>query len=189
MQNVQHHTKGTVNKRCARTFIASSFTTALLAITVCILLSSCDTSEEKRLLKEGEKHLEAGNHTKAIELFTKAIESNNSYAKAFLLRGNAEFRAGAYQKAIDDISNGLSLDPKDRKGEWTYLRGCAYREIREYEIALSDFNAAIEKANKYLRSYELNSNPAFDAKQKFKEQLQKYYEERDKVQLMLESKR
>jgi hypothetical protein len=36
-----------------------------------------------------------------------------------------------------------------------------------------------------LRSYTLNSNPKFDAKRKFQEQLQSYHEERERLQALM----
>ena len=87
---------------------------------------------------------------------------------------------------VEDISKALGLYEKgDYDGSWAFLRGRAYAQLGQYQEAVRDFEAAIERGNQYLRSYALNSNPKFDAKRKFQQQLRGYHEEKNRVlQLM-----
>ena len=47
-----------------------------------------------------------------------------------------------YERAIDDFTTAIKLDPNDV--ESYYNRAFAYREIEDYESALKDFNKTIE---------------------------------------------
>jgi tetratricopeptide (TPR) repeat protein len=62
---------------------------------------------------------------------------------AYCYRGNAYFYREQYEKAIDDYSKVIELNPLS-KCEPYYNRGLAYFRLFEFDKALADFNKAVE---------------------------------------------
>ena len=60
--------------------------------------------------------------------------------KLWMARGNVNFEMGKAQKAADDYSMSLDLDPKQAKV--FYSRAFAYQELNEKDRACTDFKKA-----------------------------------------------
>ena len=90
--------------------------------------------------------IEAGKRVKshlanAPEGFNAEIFTND-LATAYGNRGRAYNHKGEYDRAIDDFSKVIEIDPDD--AEAYYNRGLAYAHKGEYDRAIADFNKAIE---------------------------------------------
>lgn len=84
----------------------------------------------------------AGNYAEAIETFTKAIQLDPQYARAYYDRGTTHGYLGNYQSAIRDFTRAIELKPNDA---WSYgNRGIAYGYLGNYQQAIRDFTKAIE---------------------------------------------
>lgn len=57
------------------------------------------------------KELADGNNTKAIALYTKAIERDPKYAYSYIGRGDAYVLNGEFARAIQDYNQAARLDP------------------------------------------------------------------------------
>jgi tetratricopeptide (TPR) repeat protein len=85
---------------------------------------------------------EAGNYDKAIEYFTKTIESDSNNAMAYFNRGFAHFRTGSYMnkepynKAVADFNKAIELSPSYIDAY--YNRGLAYENIEGNKYYMSD---------------------------------------------------
>ncbi len=81
------------------------------------------------LLYEGNALYNKGEHDKAINCYTKAIEISPNNAKGYNLRGGAKYDLGDIKGAIIDYNRVLEIDP-DNKIICYYL-GVAERELNE----------------------------------------------------------
>jgi len=61
-----------------------------------------------------------GRYPEAIEVYTKAIEGNSYYAEAFSNRGVAWWKAGNWDKALEDCRKAIELDPKFAGGHYNF---------------------------------------------------------------------
>ena len=53
-----------------------------------------------------------GEHDRAIEDYSRAIELDPEYAPAYYNRGNAYSDKGEYDRAIEDLNRAIELDPR-----------------------------------------------------------------------------
>jgi tetratricopeptide (TPR) repeat protein len=75
----------------------------------------------------------------ALANFTKALELKPKNANALTQRSRAWLRHGDLEKAVNDATAALAIDPREE----TYgVRGDAYRKLKEYDKALADYDAA-----------------------------------------------
>jgi tetratricopeptide (TPR) repeat protein len=107
-----------------------------------------------------------GHHDEVIKECNKGIELHPKYAWFYYYRGLACVNKRQYDRAIADANQAIELDPDFA---WAYmLRGMAYRkkvvgarytsvyelspaDFNAYELALTDFNKAIELADEFER--------------------------------------
>jgi tetratricopeptide (TPR) repeat protein len=101
-----------------------------------------DSSKADDLYGEGEKYRKAGNYEEAMQAYSRAIEINPTFAKAYLARGVVFGHCANYRQAIIDCNKSIELDPRYARA---YLfRGAYFRDLRESRQAIKDFDKAIE---------------------------------------------
>jgi tetratricopeptide (TPR) repeat protein len=105
-----------------------------------------------------------GDHTAAIELLTRAIESGHlstaALASAHINRGVAQRQRGQFQNAIDDYTRALELQ---RDNVLAFAnRGLAFAKWERYEQAIIDFDRAIALAPSDPRLFLIRGNANFD---------------------------
>lgn len=76
--------------------------------TVVLMLASCSSKIEK-LMTEAEAAINSGDYKSAVELYSEVIDSDDENARAYDLRGYAEYKLGEYDKAVDDCKKAVSL--------------------------------------------------------------------------------
>lgn len=82
-----------------------------------------------------------GDYPHAIDDFSKAIEIEPPFLKAYLLRGDAYLSLDNYQQAIKDFDKAIELDPDNCKAY--HNRGNAYYGLGDYQ-AKNDYRTAIK---------------------------------------------
>ena len=96
-----------------------------------------------------------GEHKRAVEDYTHAIELNPSNAEAYNNRGWAYNNNHEYDKAILDLNRAIELNPKHY---YAYNnRGIAYTSKGEHDRAIADFSRAIDLNPKYAEAYATRS--------------------------------
>ena len=90
----------------------------------------------------GIAYQDEGNYDLAIEAFTKAIELNPDFAKAYANRAVIYQCKGLFDRAIADHTKALEL--KSDHPEPYNNRGAAYGEQGDYDRAIADHTRAIE---------------------------------------------
>lgn len=81
--------------------------------------------------------------TKAIDYYSKAIEKNPKYTKAYLDRGDARFGIHDYAGAIEDYSKVIEIKPRFEDGLALFSRGVAKEKLQDYKGAIDDYTNAI----------------------------------------------
>ncbi len=90
--------------------------------------------------------------TSAIAEYSKAIELDSQYARAYHARGVAYTWLGEYEKAIADYGKVIELDPQFTPLAY-YERGHAYGNLGEHDKAVADYRKAIELDSQFSGAY------------------------------------
>ncbi len=87
--------------------------------------------------------------TRAIEEFSKAIEKNTKYVKAYRYRGYIKTLLFDFKGAIKDFSKIIEIEPSNLDA--LEQRALSYSMNKQYNKALQDYNKAIglAKENKF----------------------------------------
>jgi tetratricopeptide (TPR) repeat protein len=84
-----------------------------------------------------------------INICTQALKGNNhsksSLAPIYFLRATAESKLNQFNKAINDYTSSISLNPRVRDAYWN--RGLSYEHIKNYPLALTDYKEALLYSN------------------------------------------
>ncbi len=97
-------------------------------------------------------------------LYEKTIENKNDDYLIFSLLGTTFLQLKDYNKAIENFTKSINLNPK--YPESFNNRGIAYAEIQSYRLAIKDYNDAINLNKNYFSPY-LNKGIALKNSQKF----------------------
>ncbi len=108
---------------------------SLLFIINCLLFIGCTGSSEA-FLDKAKEQLQKGNAKDAISYLNQAIDKDPENAKAFNMRGAANFELKDYANALLDYEKAIKLDPKDYKPYFN--RASVKMEKSDWEGALSD---------------------------------------------------
>jgi tetratricopeptide (TPR) repeat protein len=92
-----------------------------------------------------------GEHARAIELCTKAIQIKDDYPEAYANRAYSRVALGHYELAIGDYTEAIK-----RKRDFAKAynnRGVAYERLGRYELAVVDYSKAIQLKPDYANAY------------------------------------
>jgi tetratricopeptide (TPR) repeat protein len=112
----------------------------------CILLFLClpwigYSQSKEELYEAASTEYDRKNMVKAIDLITRALYIEPKNTRYLLLKASALDHAGQYQAAYDTYTTMIQLDPKDIIAYNN--RGLLLSRLQEYELALKDFDDAI----------------------------------------------
>jgi serine/threonine-protein phosphatase 5 len=82
-------------------------------------------------------HSKESHFSKAIELYTKAIECNPNEASYYGNRSFAYIKSEFYGYALQDANKSIELDPKYIKGY--YRRASSNLALGKFKVALRDY--------------------------------------------------
>ncbi|XP_072965076.1 serine/threonine-protein phosphatase 5 [Typha angustifolia] len=97
--------------------------------------SHLERAEELKTLAN--EAFKANKFSQAIELYSQAIELNESNAVYWANRAFAHTKLEEYGSAVQDATTAIEIDPKYSKGY--YRRGAAYLAMGKFKEALKDF--------------------------------------------------
>jgi tetratricopeptide (TPR) repeat protein len=89
----------------------------------------------------GLTHYESGDHKKAIQEYTNAIEIDPTYATAYVNRGLSRSIKGQYKDALNDFDHALQLQPGNMQAY--YFRAAAHERKKRYQLAIDDFSQSL----------------------------------------------
>ena len=97
--------------------------TIIVSLIFCVNIYAGDTPAID-YFNRGNAYYILGQHQKAIDDYTRAIELDPKLAEAYCNRGIAYSNLGQYQKAIDNFTRAIKLNPKHAFAY--YIRGVTY---------------------------------------------------------------
>jgi tetratricopeptide (TPR) repeat protein len=92
-----------------------------------------------------------GNHERALEEFTQAIDGLPQFGNAYAARGDVYLSLEEYELAIADYTTAIAIYPDFVSA--LYTRGRAYHALGEIELAAADYENAIEQLPEYAPPY------------------------------------
>ncbi len=123
-----------------------------------LFLTSLNTQAQnpKRFFKVGEDFMLAGNYQDAVDQFTRAIDLQPDYDKAYLARADAYEKLGLIREAAQDFDRAATFLDKDQ--EVFYEAGRLYYELAEYEKAIERLDKSISLKRNYVEPYQIKAN-------------------------------
>ena len=140
----------------------------LLVVAFAANMAAAGCSEALAGLANREGPRERNNHEELLGYYTGVIEfgavTKAELGNAFYNRGNAFYYLGVLEKAIDDYSRAIVLNPD--QAEIFYNRANSYADLGDHERAIDDYSQAIRlkpdfdaayynRANSHLRRGQL----------------------------------
>jgi len=134
-----------------------------------VLLSSALLAQSaKKHFKAGEDFVFVENYTDGIDQFTKAIELDPDFDKAYIARGDAFEQIGQLKEAAEDYDRASTFVYKT---EIFYNAGRLYYELGEYETAIERIGVALELKRTNMKAYQVLAK-TYLAQEKFNEALE-----------------
>lgn len=125
----------------------------ILALLPFLIAASVQAQSAKQYFKVGEDFAKAENYTDAIAQYTKALELDPDYEKAYIQRAHAYSISGEHNNAAEDFDRALVFDQKDE--ELFYLAGKEWHLFGNNPLALERLSMAIELKSNYLDAYRV----------------------------------
>ena len=107
----------------------------------------------KQYYKAGEDFTKAMNYKDAIVQFTRAIELDPDFEKAYISRANAYSRRGEHKSAAEDYDRALVFEDKDE--EIYYFSGKEWHLQGNNQFALIKLTTAINMKRNFLEAYQV----------------------------------
>ena len=135
--------------------------TLLLAV---VISATAGAQNARQFYKTGLTFAEAGNHTDAIDQFTKALSIDPEFTQAYVERSHSHEASGALQSAADDLKRALAFETKDAE---------LYYNAARLNFGLENYPHALELARKCI-SLESKHEPAYRLLSRIQEALGNY---------------
>ena len=118
-----------------------------------IISGTIQAQSAKQYFKAGDDFAKANNYSDAITQFTKAIDLDPDYAKAYIQRASAFSRMGEHKNAAEDYDRALVFENKDE--ELFYFSGNEWHLYGDNPIALDRLTGAIQLKSNFLEAYRV----------------------------------
>ena len=109
----------------------------------------------KQYFRAGDEFFKKLSYENAIEQYTKVIELDPDYDKAYIQRALSYTKIKDFEKAAADFDRAIVFNDKD--AELYYFSGKAYHLLGKNEMAYEKLSAAIEMKRKFLEAYQERS--------------------------------
>ena len=106
---------------------------------------SSNPDDRLALLTRGSIYLKMGNSKKAVRNFSRAVEIDPTYAKAYHLKGLAYELAGEDESALQDLNKAIELDGE--YGAAYYSRATLLAKMGQAESAVEDMKMVNQLTN------------------------------------------
>jgi tetratricopeptide (TPR) repeat protein len=115
-----------------------------------------DPGDRLALLARGSVYLKMGNSRNAIADFSRAIEIDSNYAKAYHLRGLAREMAKEDDEAYQDFTKAIEIDPE--YGAAFYSRATLLTKMNQEDAASEDMKMVTHLTNLNIESFANENN-------------------------------
>ncbi len=125
----------------------------ILILLPLMITATVQAQSAKQCYKAGEDFAKANNYADAIIQYTRAIELDPDYEKAYIQRASAYSRSGEHKNAAEDFDRALVFEEKD--AELYYFAGNEWHLHGDNPRALARLTTAIYMKNKFLEAYQV----------------------------------
>ncbi|MGD8336164.1 MAG: hypothetical protein PVJ29_03600 [Desulfobacterales bacterium] len=115
-----------------------------------------DPEDKLVLLARGSAHLKSGKAENAIGDFSRAIDVDSGYAKAYHLRGLARELAGDDNAALKDLGKAIEIDPE--YGAAYFSRATLLTKMGQEDSATEDMKMVTHLTSVNLESFANENN-------------------------------
>jgi len=127
----------------------------LLVVLFSFFALNMNAQSAKKYYKTGLAFAKSGNYKDAFATFTKSLELDPNYIKAYVARADVSKTTENYREAIKDYERAASLDFKEKKYYlWTAEM---YFKVESYDTALLNADHAIVLDAKYLEAHKVKT--------------------------------
>jgi tetratricopeptide (TPR) repeat protein len=119
-------------------------------------LLDSDPSDKLVLLARGSAYLKSGQAENAIGDFSRAIDVDSGYAKAYHLRGLAQELAGEMDAALKDFGRAIEIDSE--YGAAYYSRATLLTNMGQEDSATEDMKMVAHLSNVNIESFANENN-------------------------------
>ncbi|MCB8994107.1 MAG: tetratricopeptide repeat protein [Bacteroidales bacterium] len=116
----------------------------------------------KQFFKAGEDFLKNGKYEDAIEQYTKAIQIEPDYDKAYTQRAYVYSQLSKYKEAAEDYDRAIVFMPKDE--EVYFNSATMHFKLGEDAIALDKLNKSLDLKSSYIEAIQLKVLVLIDMK-------------------------
>jgi tetratricopeptide (TPR) repeat protein len=113
-------------------------------------------TDKMACLTRGSAHLKLGQTDSAIENFSRAIEIDAGYAKAYHMRGLAFEAAGDDSGALEDFNKAIEINPE--YGAAYYSRAALLTKMGQEDAATEDLQTVTHLTNVNIEQYANDNN-------------------------------
>lgn len=118
-----------------------------------ITINSAWAQTAKKYFSSGEKYQTAKSYNEAVDNYTKAIEMDPNYVKAYIARAECFELLGKKSEAAEDYKRATVFSPKEK--ELYFKAGSLYFDIQKYPEADVMLKQAIDKDDSYIEAIDL----------------------------------
>ena len=113
----------------------------LLAFTT----TAVQSQSAKQYFKAGEDFSKAMNYADAIKQFSKAIELDPDYEKAYINRADANSKIGEHENAARDYDRAVVIRFESREDFLKWYKSEDYQEILKFRLKAADCDTILVK--------------------------------------------
>ncbi|MDR0587360.1 MAG: tetratricopeptide repeat protein [Burkholderiales bacterium] len=129
----------------------------LFLVIIVSFLTACAISKDSiGSLETCRSLVDKSENNKAIECYTKEVNTNPELAQAYIVRGVLFEEQGSFDKAIEDYGKALQIEKDQSKITSLFgMRAAAYAQSKNYSRAVEDFTNAISRGDKESDTFDL----------------------------------
>ncbi len=127
----------------------------ILILLMVVLTAGVQAQSAKQYYKAGDDFAKAMSYADAIEQYTKAIELDPDFEKAYISRAGVYSRSGDHEKAAMDYDRATVFNKKET--DLYYLSGNEWYLHGNNELALKKLTHAIQLKKNFLEAFQVRS--------------------------------
>ncbi len=121
------------------------------------------SNDAQPALRRADRLQQSGDHRQAIAEYTDAIRADPTLATAYTGRGLSYYRLGDRDRAYDDYSVAIRLEPQQKRTAIPYLnRAIVQRERGNVDLAFDDVNASVKLDPQLSLAFNTRGNLYYD---------------------------
>ncbi len=128
-------------------------TFSLLFLSIILFAVSVNAQSAKKFYKTAATFQESGKYQDAIDNYTKALDMDPTYVKAYIARAESSIKLNKFEDALVDYERASTLEPKEE--EYAYKTAEYAFMLKKYEMTIKFADKALVNDKKMLDAHHL----------------------------------